>query len=1237
MANASKYDLLKILRTRSDITVKTLSDLYAIKAYRRKWMVTVGVYDDATPANNGLYQLIKGTSSDDIKDNENWVKDETLEYTHPTGFSDKPAIPLDYLDVISQLTVSDEGHLLDTVVRELPHKNYGKKNITDPNSAAVYLNGLFEWASIGWAQITDKPTLYSKWILKAGTEDTGANIEDGNDVVFQQGTNITLSRSGRQITISSSVEIPQPELYDHNLTEHLDVIISTPGTGNLLRFDGSNWVNWSPNFLTSYTETDPVFASWRDTNRTQKHVFAAPNDQNGTPSWRRLTYTDIDNTPSIPTGFTISSDILSGGSNSVNLFTTDESANRRFYTNAAVPMGTSRLAVGAKFYATELYEGINRVLTSIPLSTSDVRGGLKIGFTASTTDLPLLLSSERGYIRLTSTAIQAALTGTITTHGHATLTRGVGLTGDNYNGTSSTQWNIDFAGSGTANTVARSDHSHDNDYDNYILWYLKVKTGEDVTVGAGHRIRYYEGGSTTISEGSEAGTTTLTISSVNNYVSGLSFSGGVITAARVGLASLDLNIDGRYSLIGHTHSYDNYVSWVLKANTEGTGVAITSGVTVDIVGSGATSVSRNGSIVTISSLNNTYSGSTSIILSGTSFQRAALTGDVTATQNSNATTIATNAVSNTKFRQSVGMSVVGRSASTTGDVSDITAATDGHILRRSGTSIGFGQIAGAGITNGTITYDKLQNITSQRILGRYSTTAGVIQEITIGTGLSLNTSTGALTNTALSKWTQSVNDIYNANSGNVGIGKSPVGAKLNVYGDIKQENTANTGIIDMYGGSIRVQSSSTTAANSSLVTMHRTRGTASSPSYISAGDIISVVRTTGRLQIQGDVTFSEIITECAAAGDDNGSSIHFRNRCDPGNLETIMTLGWLGLVGIKTTNPNRVLDVNGNLGVRGLLDKSSDANYTRVLVSDSLGNIDYVLKSGLGGSGISGLTTDFLPVATSSSSLGNSALRHIQYESFFNFLETSRPLLIGGGSHVYNYSEIKGINVLTTSISSGNLVFSAERRYNNISVELFSVSATGQMRLPLLSSATLSTHANVLIYNASGGGVGYIAASELGGGGSYDLPLAANGTRGGIQIGYSANGANLPLVLSSEKAYIALTKSAVESVINGVQALSGTTSRTWNVSTARDATMTIGANTTITLSNLVAGMSGSLRVTCASTSYTITFSGYTFKISPFVYFESGKVKTTAQGGALDIFSFWYDGSTVYINGTNDYK
>jgi hypothetical protein len=57
-----------------------------------------------------------------------------------------------------------------------------------------------------------------------------------------------------------------------------------------------------------------------------------------------------------------------------------------------------------------------------------------------------------------------------------------------------------------------------------------------------------------------------------------------------------------------------------------------------------------------------------------------------------ATTIASNSVSDAKLRQSAALSVIGRSANSTGNVADISAGSDFNVLRRSGTSIGFGSI-----------------------------------------------------------------------------------------------------------------------------------------------------------------------------------------------------------------------------------------------------------------------------------------------------------------------------------------------------------------------------------------------------------------------------------------------------------------------------------------------------------------------------------------------------------------
>lgn len=59
------------------------------------------------------------------------------------------------------------------------------------------------------------------------------------------------------------------------------------------------------------------------------------------------------------------------------------------------------------------------------------------------------------------------------------------------------------------------------------------------------------------------------------------------------------------------------------------------------------------------------------------------------------TNITANAVTNEKIRQSAARSVVGNSTASTANVGDITAGADGHVLRRSGTTIGFGTIGQA--------------------------------------------------------------------------------------------------------------------------------------------------------------------------------------------------------------------------------------------------------------------------------------------------------------------------------------------------------------------------------------------------------------------------------------------------------------------------------------------------------------------------------------------------------------
>jgi hypothetical protein len=105
-------------------------------------------------------------------------------------------------------------------------------------------------------------------------------------------------------------------------------------------------------------------------------------------------------------------------------------------------------------------------------------------------------------------------------------------------------------------------------------------------------------------------------------------------------------------------------------------------------------------------------------------------GDITVSSSGTVWAIDNGAVTNSKFRNSNGLTVVGRSANSSGAVADISAGTDGHVLRRSGTTLGFGQIVAAGIADGIITLAKMANITGPTVLGRSASGAGAVSELT---------------------------------------------------------------------------------------------------------------------------------------------------------------------------------------------------------------------------------------------------------------------------------------------------------------------------------------------------------------------------------------------------------------------------------------------------------------------------------------------------------------------------
>jgi hypothetical protein len=156
-----------------------------------------------------------------------------------------------------------------------------------------------------------------------------------------------------------------------------------------------------------------------------------------------------------------------------------------------------------------------------------------------------------------------------------------------------------------------------------------------------------------------------------------------VKANHKGLVVYNLTDTGGFA--AGPYSWDGS-QWVTFAGAGGTAYTGTAPVTLTGNAIGLTAGTANGQVLKWNGSqwvagadandNTTYTGSTSVVLSGTAFQRAALTGDVTSPANSNATTIANNAVTSAKIADGTIIAA---------DLNQM-AATNGQVLKWNGTS-----------------------------------------------------------------------------------------------------------------------------------------------------------------------------------------------------------------------------------------------------------------------------------------------------------------------------------------------------------------------------------------------------------------------------------------------------------------------------------------------------------------------------------------------------------------------
>lgn len=545
-----------------------------------------------------------------------------------------------------------------------------------------------------------------------------------------------------------------------------------------------------------------------------------------------------------------------------------------------------------------------------------------------------------------------------------------------------------------------------------------------------------------------------------------------------------------------------------------------------------------------------------------------------------------------------------------------------------------GDVTGSGTTsiastiaNSAVTYAKIQNITKARILGRYTDSDGVVQEISIGAGLTLDDSTGVL----------------DAVSGGSGTVTSFSAGNLS---PLFTSNVATATTTPALTFSLANAGANTYFGNAT--------GSSGAPSYTSAGALTKVDDTNVTLTLGGNpatallraasitvgwtgvlatgrggtglssYTTGDLIQASGSSTLATLAAVATGNVLLSGGVGTVSSWGKVGL----TTHVSGTLAVgNGGTGVTGTPSNG------QLLIGNGSG---YTLATITG-------TTDQVNVTNGSGTITLSTPQDIATDSDVQFEsigigtppEPDRPLVISGDN-----------TEISLLINTNTVPEAGEPGYKVMIAGTFTEASSGNH--PVLSSlclapvfieagsATVGNSAMLYISSAmdvtaTGGNYGIwtgVAVPNRFDGifNSNGTSLTANQIWGANSMGTSMEGKTVSAGAGMSVTHGTGSITVASNFNPTVQTLTDGTTITWNVANGGNAQVTLaGTGRTLSISNPVAGRTYTIRIVQdGSGSKTITTwpAGSRWK--------SGTPPTlSTAGGSIDLVVLYYDGSNYY--------